>query len=477
MKSILKLVFLLVIVLFMSLQFMSAKSFQTINGLPVHVKELSPDVIRMWVGDYISSTAVSAIRTAKGIVVIDTTECPEQDKVFRKITEKHFGSKIKYLINTHEHGDHTTGNFLYRDCEIIAHQSCVDGMKNRVTDRKRVIQWFKSYIPQMEQKLKEMKAGSDKYKQQKEDITVKKMRFKSLLAKHPMQLPTKTFKESMKLDMGNKTIELLYAGGIHTTSDIFVFIPEEGMLFTGDVMADVWLTDTPGCLASFGLRPQTKKNLPLLYKNWEYLLTQKNKIKHYLPGHWNGTLSYQGFKERLAYVKTLQKEVTRAAKSEKGLRQLFVTLSLKNKFPHLVGKPGFTRDFVHNQSIMTMWQMASGQKDGTTHFQQLIESKGIDKAVTAIKKLNNGKKSKFFFLEASINGLGYRYVNQKKYKEAIEIFKLNIQFHPDSWNVYDSLGETYLKVDKKALAKKFYQEALKRNPTEQRIIDILKKIG
>ena len=95
---------------------------ETINGLPLHMKKLSNNAIRLWVGDYVSSTAVSALNTKKGIVVIDTTQCPTLDEHFRKIIAKEFGrNDFTYLINTHEHGDHTTGNFLYSDCKIIAH--------------------------------------------------------------------------------------------------------------------------------------------------------------------------------------------------------------------------------------------------------------------------------------------------------------------------------------------------------------------
>ncbi|MCK4944084.1 MAG: hypothetical protein KAS65_10925, partial [Candidatus Aminicenantes bacterium] len=39
---------------------------QTINGLPLHVKKLSDNAIRLWVGDYISSTAICALNTDKG---------------------------------------------------------------------------------------------------------------------------------------------------------------------------------------------------------------------------------------------------------------------------------------------------------------------------------------------------------------------------------------------------------------------------
>ncbi|RYD92611.1 MAG: hypothetical protein EOP54_20525, partial [Sphingobacteriales bacterium] len=56
------------------------------------------------------------------------------------------------------------------------------------------------------------------------------------------------------------------------------------------------------------------------------------------------------------------------------------------------------------------------------------------------------KKQKFnnlFVSENDLNSLGYTLI--KKFpKEALELFKLNVQQYPKSWNAYDSLGEGYL---------------------------------
>ena len=55
-------------------------------------------------------------------------------------------------------------------------------------------------------------------------------------------------------------------------------------------------------------------------------------------------------------------------------------------------------------------------------------------------------------------------MNQKKYPEAISVFKLNVDMYPESWNAYDSLGEAYLNAGKKELAAKYYKKALGMNP-------------
>jgi glyoxylase-like metal-dependent hydrolase (beta-lactamase superfamily II) len=386
---------------------------------------------------------------------------------FRKIIAKIFGrSDFVTLINTHEHGDHTTGNYIYSDCEIIAHETCAEGMQSSQGDLQRIISWYKEYIPKQEKKLAGTKKGSDEYKKLNERLIVDKMALKTMKKGFKLTLPTKTFKDKMKLDMGNMTLELFYMGGLHTASDIFIMVPEEGLLFTGDVMADTWYTDTPGCLQSFGGRTGIKRDLPMMLSNWKSLIARKDEIKDYIPGHWNGDLSYEGFVDRYKYLVTLKKEVKKAAAGGGKLETLLHDLDLNTRFPKLAGKPGFTIGFVHNNNVLTLWSEVTGAQSASNALSKMIEEKGLKEAVSQFKSdyQNRSKSNKYYYLEQDFNSLGYRYLNQKKYDEAITVFKLNVKIHPDSWNVYDSLGEACLNAGKKEMAMKSYKKALEMNP-------------
>lgn len=78
--------------------------------------------------------------------------------------------------------------------------------------------------------------------------------------------------------------------------------------------------------------------------------------------------------------------------------------------------------------------------------------------------------------EAQINRIGYALLSQKKLDEAIEIFKLNVEDFPASWNVYDSLGEAYMIRGDKDLAIKNYQKSIELNPKNNNGIETLKKL-
>jgi tetratricopeptide (TPR) repeat protein len=68
--------------------------------------------------------------------------------------------------------------------------------------------------------------------------------------------------------------------------------------------------------------------------------------------------------------------------------------------------------------------------------------------------------------EPTINQIGYSLMNAKKYKEAIEVLKLNVESYPESANVYDSLAEAYLNNGDKKLAITYYKKVLEMVPKD-----------
>jgi tetratricopeptide (TPR) repeat protein len=76
--------------------------------------------------------------------------------------------------------------------------------------------------------------------------------------------------------------------------------------------------------------------------------------------------------------------------------------------------------------------------------------------------------------ENDLNGRGYRLLQEGKIKEAIEVFKLNINFFPTSDNCYDSLAEAYEAAGDKDNAITNYKHSLELNPKSQHSIERMK---
>jgi len=105
---------------------------------------------------------------------------------------------------------------------------------------------------------------------------------------------------------------------------------------------------------------------------------------------------------------------------------------------------------------------------------EIIVKKGIASGLEQFKKL---KDSEIYSLkENEMNNVGYQLLQSGKVKEAIEVFKLNVESFPESGNVYDSLGEAYLKDGNKELAIKNYKKSVEIDPTNDNGIEILKKL-
>ena len=76
-----------------------------------------------------------------------------------------------------------------------------------------------------------------------------------------------------------------------------------------------------------------------------------------------------------------------------------------------------------------------------------------------------------------MNRFGYESLQAGNIQAAIDLFKLNVTAYPDSPNVYDSLGEAYMKAGQKELAIQNYEMSLHLDPKNQNAIDSLKKLN
>jgi Flp pilus assembly protein TadD len=59
-----------------------------------------------------------------------------------------------------------------------------------------------------------------------------------------------------------------------------------------------------------------------------------------------------------------------------------------------------------------------------------------------------------------MNLYGYQLLGDRKFDEAVAVFRKNVKDHPKSWNTYDSLAEAYLTKGDKKLAAEYYNQAL-----------------
>jgi len=66
---------------------------------------------------------------------------------------------------------------------------------------------------------------------------------------------------------------------------------------------------------------------------------------------------------------------------------------------------------------------------------------------------------------------------QNRMSEAQVIFKLNVEFYPESANCYDSLAESYMNNGDNDQAIINYKKSLELNPNNQNAVNNLIKLG
>jgi len=108
-------------------------------------------------------------------------------------------------------------------------------------------------------------------------------------------------------------------------------------------------------------------------------------------------------------------------------------------------------------------------------YEMLMAGKAVE-ALEGYRRIKKEKPDANVIAEARLNTLGYTLMRQNKLPEAIAIFKVNVELYPNSWNVYDSLGEAYMANGDKELAITNYKKSLELNPKNSGGVQMLKKL-
>lgn len=196
----------------LSLLFIIALAFTN----PIAAAE--PEVVKLAEGVYgfIGKEGASNsgfVVTNEGVVVIDTQGPKDLALLLKKKIRKTTDKPIIYVINTHYHGDHTFGNQYFKPALEGLYQGETGEIISHENTKKNLI---------------------EKDKQQREQF--KKFFGENALEGFELTVPTKTFKDTLTLRAGGKTMEIAYLGRGHTDGDIVVYLPIERIMFSGDLL-------------------------------------------------------------------------------------------------------------------------------------------------------------------------------------------------------------------------------------------------
>ena len=210
-----------------------------------------------------------------GTVMIDDQFAPLSEKIMGAL--KKLGSdSVRFLVNTHFHGDHTGGNanFEQQGALILAH----DNVRKRLKE---------------DEKNPEGKG-----------------------------LPIITFDKDITLHLNNNDILVTHVHNAHTDSDAMVYFPQDNVLHTGDTFFNGMFPyiDLKSGGSVAGDIEAGEKGLLLINKN--------TKI---IPGH--GKLAnYQEYKDYLDMLKGIRDNVKKAIAAGKNREEVIKEERLTSQY-------------------------------------------------------------------------------------------------------------------------------------------------
>ncbi|MGM5470844.1 tetratricopeptide repeat protein [Flavobacteriaceae bacterium LMO-SS05] len=97
-----------------------------------------------------------------------------------------------------------------------------------------------------------------------------------------------------------------------------------------------------------------------------------------------------------------------------------------------------------------------------------LKNKVYDKALAGFLEIQKHDSTSILIEESKFNRLGYDFLREKDYDNAIAVFKMNVALYPESDNVYDSLADAYLRSGDSLQAFVNYTKALELNTGNER---------
>lgn len=104
-----------------------------------------------------------------------------------------------------------------------------------------------------------------------------------------------------------------------------------------------------------------------------------------------------------------------------------------------------------------------------------FQSEGVEAGMNRYHELR-ARYGPRAFPEFSLNNIGYTLLRRGKVEEAISVFELNVEAYPESFNVYDSLGEAYMASGQTEKAIHYYERSLELNPQNTNAVEKLEEL-
>ncbi len=251
-------------------------------------------------------------------LVVDTFLTTQAAEDLKAAAEHLTGNPVSYVINTHWHSDHTSGNQVFvPTAQIISTSATREVMNTFARDR---LAHYRETAGQMMQAIEEFETkirqeADEKAKREMAWENASDREFMKMLPKLVHTLPTITFDQQMTIHGSKRSVQLLTFGGGHTQSDTIVYLPEDKVVVTGDLVL-------------------SKHHPVLAYANPEEWLHILDKIEllgaeFIVPGH-GEVCTLQELREVKGYITDIMAIVEDAVRNKKSIDEIEVPVAYRD---------------------------------------------------------------------------------------------------------------------------------------------------
>lgn len=190
----------------------------------------------------------AVILTNDGVVVVDSHSKPSAALALYREIQGVTKQPIRKIINTHFHWDHWQGNQTYAeqfpDLEIISSLRTRENMTSPNAGAGGIA-YIEKQLAAVPKEIEQLKADivkeSDAAKKARleENLRQTEAYLEELKQAKPA-LPTRAVSGSLTLDVGGREIQLLQLGRGHTDGDVFIYLPKDKVVASGDALID-WM--------------------------------------------------------------------------------------------------------------------------------------------------------------------------------------------------------------------------------------------
>jgi cyclase len=179
------------------------------------------------------------IENEDGVMVVDTHSKPSAARVIVERLREMTRKPVRYVVNTHFHWDHWHGNEVYPaaypSAEIVTNQITREAMVKK--GLKRIQDHVRTVPTEIARLRAEVAAAPTSAQREKlqDDLRLAEAYLAEVTALKPA-LPTIAFEQTMRLYRRDREIQLLHLGRAHTEGDVFVYLPKEKVVITGDAV-------------------------------------------------------------------------------------------------------------------------------------------------------------------------------------------------------------------------------------------------